>query len=83
MTHPGESDTRELLLMFVRSADHEPWLEDTIDLKSADATFIGESRVDVYHRAAEYRGQVAELRVRVPLALVFTEPPVVDAEVVQ
>jgi hypothetical protein len=83
MTPTGQSDSRELLLFFVRSDEGHLWLQETVDLECSDATFIAETRAEVYDRATEYRGQVAELRVRIPLALVFTEPPEVDAEVVQ
>lgn len=72
---------RELLLMFVRTHGDELWLEETIDLACTDDSSIGEARADVYARASEYQGQVAELRIRVPLTLVFAEVPTVDAEV--
>jgi hypothetical protein len=79
---PDRSDSRDLLLLWVRADDGETWLEQTVDLAATDATFLGESRADVHARAAEYRGQVAEQRVRVPSPDGFSEPPVIDAEVV-
>lgn len=81
MTQPGQSN-RDVLLFWVRTADGEVWIQDTVDCAAADDSCISETRKEVYDRASEYSGQVAEQVVRVPVPE-FGQAPLVEGQVIE